>query len=49
MFFIKNIAIRSLVTHITDYINLCLPAFYYMDIFTDKNTLITQLTNTFIR
>ena len=77
MFFIKNIAIGSLViilktridlnsigiipaifsglssfignifTHITDY-NLYLPSLYYTDVFTDKNTLITQLTNTYL-
>ena len=77
MFFIKNIAIGSLIiilttridlnsigvipkifsglssfignifTHITDY-NLYLPSLYYTDVFTDKNTLGYQLTNSYI-
>ena len=37
----------NIFTHITDY-NLYLPASYYKDVFTDKNPLITQLTNTYL-
>ena len=77
MFFIKNIALGSVViilttridfnsfrvipiiisglssfignifTHITDY-NLYLPSTYYTDVFTDINTLIQQLKNSYL-